>query len=196
MVGDLFFLFWVLGFIEITHAVERAIMSGNDLSRTPISEDDKAAFLSHYRDTANFPESAKAAGRSLRALRNHKKSDSEFAAECEAARKEAIGKLQNTLWHRAFNGEEEPILYQGQVVAYKKKFDNRLGEFLLERMAPDEFGRRDKTELTGKGGSPLFQQIDDIEIARRIAFALTKATSKKPEIVPEKEEPRQEPVVH
>lgn len=172
-------------------------MSGNDLSRTPINDDDKEAFLKHYRDTANFPESAKAAGRSLRALRAHRKSDPEFAAECESARKEAIGKLQNTLWHRAFNGEEEPILYQGEIVAYKKKFDNRLGEFLLERMAPDEFGRRDRTELTGKGGSPLFNQIDDIEIARRIAFALTNATRKKLEIVPPKpEDPKQEASVH
>ena len=172
-------------------------MAGNDLSRTPISDKDKEVFLNHYRQTANFTESAKASGRSNRAFQNHRKNDPEFAAECEAARREAIDTLHGALWRRAFEGEEEPILYQGEVVAYKKRHDSRLGEFLLERMAPDEYGRRDKTELTGKNGSPLFQKMDDIEIARRIAFALTKATGKQHEIpIPKAEDQKPETSVH
>lgn len=154
-------------------------MAGTDLSKTPLSDKDKEVFLDHYRETANFTESAKASGRSSRAFQNHRNNDPEFAAECASARREAIDKLHGNLWHRAFKGEEEPIVYQGQIIAFKTKHDNRLGEFLLERMAPDEYGRRDRTELTGKGGSPLIpSKMDDIEIARRIAFALTKATGK------------------
>src|SRR3990167_247770 len=156
-------------------------MAGNDLSRIPIDDKDKEAFLNHYRDTANFSESAKASGRSVRAFQIHRKNNPDFAAECEAARREAIDKLHGCLWERAFKGTEEPIMHGGQIVAYKVRHDSNLGMFLLERMAPDEYGRRDKTELTGKGGSPLIQQADPIETARRIAFMLTQATGKKHE---------------
>jgi len=167
-------------------------MAGNDLSRTPLSPEDKTAFLNHYRDTANFSESCKAAGRSSRAFQNHRKNDPEFASECETARREAIDKLHGCLWKRAFQGTEEPIMHQGEIVAYKVRHDSQLGMFLLERMAPDEFGRRDRTELTGKGGSPLIpNKMDDIEVARRLAWVFTNATRKKSEILesPKEQDP-------
>lgn len=153
-------------------------MSGNDLSRTPLSQEDKEAFLKTYRETANFTLAAKAAGRSVRSFFNLRRKDADFAEECESARRQAIDRVLGSLWDLALNGVEEPIFYQGKCVGVKVRRDEKAHEFLLERMAPDEFGRKDRTEITGKDGKPLIPEMTDIELARTMAWILTRATKK------------------
>lgn len=44
------------------------------------------------------------------------------------------------------------------------------------KLAPKKYGERVTTELTGKDGGPIATVTDDMDIARRVAFLLSRAT--------------------
>ena len=53
-------------------------------------------------------------------------------------------------------------------------------KWLAAKMAPKKYGDKVQTELTGKDGGPIeTKELSETELARRVAFLLTSASSKK-----------------
>lgn len=48
--------------------------------------------------------------------------------------------LHGSLLTRAIDGWLEPVFYQGEIVGEIRKFDNRLGFSMLERLMPEIYG--------------------------------------------------------
>jgi hypothetical protein len=65
--------------------------------------------------------------------------DKAFALAWEVALESGLQQLAHALMDRALNGEEVAVFYQGEQVGTQRKYDNRLGTWLLAN--PLELGR-------------------------------------------------------
>jgi hypothetical protein len=70
---------------------------------------------------------------------NHRKWDSEFAAQWQEAIEHAVELLHSRCFQRALEGDCEPVFYMGKPVAYVRKFDSRLQIELLRAYKPETF---------------------------------------------------------
>ena len=124
------------------------------------------------------------AGVSRTTMFKRKKEDEYFAARWEDAKRQAVEVLEAEARRRAFEGIDKPYYYKGKVVGVLKERSDRLLEFMLAGMAPKKYGKQQvsKMELTGAEGKPLIpDEVNDIEVARRVAFLLTQAANTKRE---------------
>lgn len=118
------------------------------------------------------------AGVSRAAVYAHKKKDEIFAARWADAKIQAVEALEEEARRRAYEGIDKPYYYKGKVVGVMKERSDRLLEFLLAGQAPHKYGKgqTQKMELTGAEGKPLIpDEVNDIDVARRVAFLLTQA---------------------
>jgi hypothetical protein len=60
-------------------------------------------------------------------------------------------------------------------VIREQKFAGAAADLLNPAIIARDLGLADKSEITGKDGAPLVPEVNEGEIARRIAFALAKA---------------------
>ena len=98
-------------------------------------------FLRELAACHNVSQAAKSVGmgrQSAYKLRN-RMSGTPFALAWEAALETGLQQLAHALMDRALNGEEVAHYYQGELVGTSRKFDNRLGAWLLEN--PARLGR-------------------------------------------------------
>ncbi len=70
---------------------------------------------------------------------NHRKWDSEFAAQWQEAVEHAVELLHSRCFQRALEGDCEPVLYMGKPVGYVRRFDSRLQIELLRAYKPERF---------------------------------------------------------
>jgi hypothetical protein len=55
-------------------------------------------------------------------------------------------------------------------------------KWLMAKLAPKKYGERVAAELTGKDGGPIqTENLSDLEVARRVAFLLARATQDNPQ---------------
>ena len=70
---------------------------------------------------------------------NHRKWDSEFAAQWQEAVEHAVELLHSRCFQRALEGDCEPVFYMGKPVGYVRRFDSRLQIELLRAYKPERF---------------------------------------------------------
>lgn len=137
------------------------------------------AFFEAYVETCKIGEAAKMAGFTLRSVYNWRDKDPVFKERLEEADHEVKGKIEAEIFRRGVDGIDKPVFYQGKVVATVKEHSDRLLELLAYAHMPEKYTKVVKNEHTGKDGAPL-NPTDNIEIARRIAFALRQASGGPP----------------
>lgn len=91
-------------------------------------------FLGELSRTGLLGDSAKAAGISRTSVTRRRKRDPAFERQVQQARQEATPALEAAAFHRAVEGVDEPILYAGEIVAYRKKYSDPLLRQLIARL--------------------------------------------------------------
>lgn len=167
-----------------------------------------APFLEHLKRSCNMAESCRQVGVNYATMHALKSRDADFDAACDDALEEAFDYLEAECRRRAFDGIEEPIVYQGQLTPIferdaqgnvltdldtgnpvQARDANGQPRYLTLRKYSDGlamflmkgYRRRkfgDKTELTGANGGPL-STVDETKKAARIAALLALAQSRK-----------------
>ena len=124
----------------------------------------QVGFIQALAATGCVDEAARSVGmsaRSARDLRTRGDADS-LRAAWEAALVTGIGRLAEAAMSRAIHGTAQPIFFQGEQIGERRRFDERLTQFLLRYHAPERYGawrdkavqRRDHPD----GAALLFQQ--------------------------------------
>jgi hypothetical protein len=119
------------------------------------------AFLSILAESGNVRLACQAAGIVRSTAYDLRNSDETFAADWERAQEEAADLLEEEARRRAHEGWEEPVfgsMGQGQgsgQVGTVRKYSDTLLIFLLKGARPEKY--RDRHEVTGKDGTPLFK---------------------------------------
>lgn len=152
--------------------------------RTAIPPEKWAKFLENFKEMCNITQAAKSVGITPRSVYNKKKADPEFTEALAAAELEVKDKIEGEIWRRGVEGTDKAIMFQGKVVGVVKEYSDRMLELLAKGHMPERYGDKLKQEITGKDGAPL---MDNIEVARRIAFILRKSQE-----TPQVEEPPDE----
>lgn len=132
-------------------------------------------FLVAYEKVLTQKAACEQVGLSYNTLFWHKKNNKDFADKFELAREKVSDAIEAEAIRRAFEGDQEPQFYRGEVVGYIQRKSDRILEKLMEGARPEKYARQ-KMEVTGKDGKPLTPEIDDVVLARRIAWLLTKAS--------------------
>lgn len=103
--------------------------------------------------------------------------DDEFAAQWDRAKQLGLDALEDEATRRAFDGVDEPIVYQGEITGTMKRYSDTLMVFLLKGGKPEKYRERTSTELTGADGGPV--QISETERAARLASLLALAEKRR-----------------
>lgn len=109
------------------------------------------AFVQALAGCGCIEEACAAVGMSPRAyydLRARQDAGS-FREAVDLALDVGIHRLADAMLGRALHGEVTPIFYKGEQVGEKRRYDNRLGMFLLRARAPERYGKwRDAMQQT------------------------------------------------
>lgn len=106
---------------------------------------DDAARARYLASLAQWPDFAMAAangGFSPRSFELLRARDPEFNAAALAAAKSSIPRVEHAARLRAFEGTLDPIVQNGQVVAYRRVFSDRLAELTLRRLDPEGYSEK------------------------------------------------------
>lgn len=82
---------------------------------------------------------ARAANVHYNTVRNHRKWDPDFEAQCIAAEEHAIELLHDVTMKSAIEGDCEPVFWQGIPIGHVRKIDNRLRIEMLRAHMPKTF---------------------------------------------------------
>lgn len=156
----------------------------------------QSAFLAAYVATASVTKAARAAKVDRALPYRWAKEDAEFRAAFELAKEQAAQLLEDEAVRRAYEGVEEPLVYQGQF-SYRQKLNPKTGkledygrplairkysdgllQFLLKGFRPEKYRDRVSAEVSGPGGGPIplehneqLKTLSDEELATAIALA-------------------------
>ena len=99
-------------------------------------------FLRALGDHGRYAEAAAAAGLSATSVRNFRRRSPQFQALCDKALVAGGTTVEEAAYVRAVEGWEEPVLHNGQVVGYRRRFSDVLAKTLLERDRPAPAAKR------------------------------------------------------
>lgn len=169
-------------------------------------------FLQHLKTSMNMAESCRVVGVSYSAMQALKLKDGDFQAAVDEAMEEATDWHEAEMRRRAFTGNDEPVIYQGQPTPVFERDGNgkiRVDEdgnaiqavdangnprFVTVRKYSDSlamflmkgYRRRvfgDKQEITGANGGAL-AMVDETKKAARLAALLALAQQRKANELP------------
>lgn len=103
----------------------------------------QVAFVNALAATATVEDACAAVGMSPRSyydLRARPDAGS-FRQAVDAAIDVGVHRVADAMLGRALHGEVTPIFYKGEQVGERRKFDNRLGMFILRVRAPERYGK-------------------------------------------------------
>ena len=97
-------------------------------------------FLDVLRKSGNVTAAACTAGIARQEVYRRRQRDQCFAQAWDDAVSEAVDALESELKRRAFDGVEQPVFYQGEVVGTIQAYSDRLAMFLLKGLMPERYG--------------------------------------------------------
>lgn len=107
---------------------------------TPVRQN---AFIRALAETACVEEACAAVGMSARSaygLRARADAGS-FRQAWDVALDYAVTRLADAMMGRALHGVAVPIFYQGEQIGERRRYDERLGMFILRARAPERYGK-------------------------------------------------------
>ena len=99
-------------------------------------------FIQMLAETGCVTEAARAVGMSVGsayALRRRPEAQS-FREAWDVALDYGVGRLADAALGRAINGVAQPVFYKGEQVGERRKYDEKLTQFLLRYRRPDRYG--------------------------------------------------------
>jgi hypothetical protein len=90
-------------------------------------------FLRVLGETGKLGESCTAVGLSRESLLYQRKRYPSFDAACERALRQARASLEQVAYERAVEGWDEPVMWRGEVVGTRRRYDHRLLAMLLRQ---------------------------------------------------------------
>ena len=125
--------------------------------RTKLTPQLLGKFLSILADNGGIVSDAcKAVGVARRSIYDKRDADPQFKADWEQAVDRGVDILEDEAKRRAAEGTEEPIFYQGEIVATIKKKSDYLMALLLKG---HRTRYKERHELTGPDGQPLSSEV-------------------------------------
>jgi hypothetical protein len=121
---------------------------------TLLAEDDWAwAFFKSYTEThlGNITQAHRAAKVSYDVYYVRRQKDLTFRALCDEAERAILDAVLQVTLEEAINGVERPIFQRGEIVGHARETDNRLRQWLLERLDPARFHLPSVVELSSGG---------------------------------------------
>jgi len=100
-------------------------------------------FVERLAETASWTDAARFVGLSRQSARNLYNRSPQFRAACDEALRASVGVLVETAFDRAVNGVQEQVWYQGRMVGFREKYNDRLLMFLLRVRDPLNFAPLD-----------------------------------------------------
>ena len=121
--------------------------------KLPVTDARKAIYLEVLRTTGSHAAAARAATPGATSARRPghmtwvdlRRKDPEFAAACDDALQDALGRLEKAAYDRALNGWKRPVYQQGQLVGHDLVVDNGLLLRVLSRLDPSWSPNRNVT---------------------------------------------------
>lgn len=159
------------------------LLRGNPLEMYPPAAWDR--FLEIIAATANVTRAARETGIDRTVAYERRNNDPEFAELWDKARAVAFAALEGEAHHRAFEGVEEPVIYQGQqcyAVARDAKgnpvlqedgqpvlipltINKKSDQLLMFLLTGNDKRYAKKQEITGAGGGPLLAGVGVTEMS-------------------------------
>lgn len=137
-------------------------VDGEPSTPLPLDTSWHEAFLVAMRETCNVSESARTAGVGRQTAYDHRNQLPDFAAAWDDAEAQGVDALEREARRRALEGTLEPVFHRGEVVGHIRRYSDTLTIFLLKAHRPEKY--RERHELTGRDGEPLFGSIAITEI--------------------------------
>lgn len=125
---------------------------GGLLFRT-ISNPKKRAFLAAFAHRGQVVKAATMAGIHWQSHYNWLEQDDEYAKAFEKAKQVVADRIEDAFFHRAVNGTDAPVIYEGEITDTYKKYDTTAGIVLLKALRPDKY--RENVNLSGHVGLPV-----------------------------------------
>lgn len=117
-------------------------------------------FIEWLARTGSVTAAAEAAGLARTQVYERRRTHKRFAQAWTKALSLGVDGLHDKAMHRAMEGDERPIVRNGELVATDRRYDNRLLQFLLKAHKP-EFA----------GGAPTASASEQETMARRLKAA-------------------------
>lgn len=109
----------------------------------------KANVLKAYAECGNVTKACKRAGVDPGLFYKARREDLEFAEAFEIAHRAATDKALEAVWQMGVEGEREPVVWQGEIVAYVRRRNFQATKFLLESMAPQQYSAKERVARIG-----------------------------------------------
>lgn len=104
-------------------------------------------FARALADTGSYGKAAAQVGISMTSVQRLRRQSPAFQAMCDKALVEGGTTIEEAAYVRAVEGWEEPILHEGKVVGYRRRFSDTLAKTLLERTTEPREGKRGVEEI-------------------------------------------------
>lgn len=131
----------------------------------------RAKFLKFLARSGNVTMSAQAVGVSREYIYTLQSRSEKFAAQCKAAAKDAVERLEAAAWQRASIGVDEPIWMKDEngkpvQVDTVKRYSDTLLIFLLKALNPAKYREVVRQQISGPDGGPVMtaQQFTVVEL--------------------------------
>lgn len=109
----------------------------------------KTNFLKAYAECGVITKACKLSGVDPSLFYKARRDDPEFAEAFELSHRAATDKVLEAVWQMGVDGEREPIVWQGEIVAYSRRRNFAATKFLLESMAPQQYSSRERVARIG-----------------------------------------------
>lgn len=109
----------------------------------------REVFLEKFAERANVSAACRVAGVARNTVYEERKSDPVFAKQFQAARAEAVERLEEEAWRRAHDGTEKPVYQQGTLVGHIQEYSDTMLIFLLKANKPKKYRDNFKHEHAG-----------------------------------------------
>lgn len=116
--------------------------------RSRIGRAKRRQFLDVLRMCANVTAAARAGGVSRASWYRLRERDPAFARDWQLALDAGIDALEDEAMRRAFEGNVEPVFYQGQQVGSVRKYSDSMLMFLLKARRPQRYRERVGVEVS------------------------------------------------
>lgn len=132
---------------------EKAMTDNKDLTPEKAGQtytDWWPVFLESLRNMPNVARACRAAGISRQTAYKHKHDFNEFAKAWEDALQDGLDKWEEEMARRAFEGNDVPVMYEGQVVQWRKDFSDTLAIVLMKAHRPEKYRERSEVRQDGE----------------------------------------------
>ena len=164
-------------------------VTGSEDKETPARPKAEAVrkfFIERLSSHGRVYRACREVGTSAVMIYKYRKDVPGFAELWDAALEESSDRIILEARERALEGQDKGIWFNGQLVGTEKvKSDMLLGKLLA---GADPKYRTTRSEVSNPIGENLKVEVDNIDIARRIAFLFSQAMRGQTEINPNKEQ--------